>query len=230
MIDTAGTLTAAGQTVLDEGASRVYAAATHAVFSGNAFENLAKSNFEQIVVTGHDPAAPGAPGQRPRPAVRGPADRTRSAASSPTTRSPRSSAAEKPTVSSDADGRALLMERLGLTDDELCRVLDRRSADADRRRARPSAELPILLALTEDAAARVVPGVLRRWVRSAGPAGPPARPPARPRLPRPSRTTSTRSRGAASCSAAAARLRPCSLSRGLRRLEGHGRDPRRRAR
>src|SRR5438093_8259717 len=31
MIDTAGTLRAAGQTVLDEGASRIYAAATHAV-------------------------------------------------------------------------------------------------------------------------------------------------------------------------------------------------------
>ncbi|MEY2434095.1 MAG: ribose-phosphate pyrophosphokinae [Acidimicrobiaceae bacterium] len=61
MIDTAGTLTAAGQTVLDEGASRVYAAATHAVFSGNAFENLAKSNFEQIVVTDTIPTRPGAP-------------------------------------------------------------------------------------------------------------------------------------------------------------------------
>ena len=33
MIDTAGTLKAAAQTVLDEGAARVYAAATHAVFS-----------------------------------------------------------------------------------------------------------------------------------------------------------------------------------------------------
>ena len=31
MIDTAGTLRAAAQTVLDEGAARVYAAATHAV-------------------------------------------------------------------------------------------------------------------------------------------------------------------------------------------------------
>jgi ribose-phosphate pyrophosphokinase len=51
MIDTAGTLKAAGQTVIDEGASRVYAAATHGVFSGNAFENLASSHFEEIVVT-----------------------------------------------------------------------------------------------------------------------------------------------------------------------------------
>jgi ribose-phosphate pyrophosphokinase len=61
MIDTAGTLRAAGQTVLDEGAKRVYAAATHAVFSGNAFENLAASGFEQIVVTDTIPLRPGAP-------------------------------------------------------------------------------------------------------------------------------------------------------------------------
>src|SRR4051812_33918783 len=51
MIDTAGTLKAAAQTVLDEGAARVYAAATHPVFSGNAYENLASSGFEQVVVT-----------------------------------------------------------------------------------------------------------------------------------------------------------------------------------
>ena len=51
MIDTGGTLKAAAQTVLDEGAERVYAAATHAIFSGNAYENLAASKFEQIVVT-----------------------------------------------------------------------------------------------------------------------------------------------------------------------------------
>ena len=51
MIDTAGTLKAAGQTVLEEGAARVFATATHPVFSGNAYENLASSPFEQIVVT-----------------------------------------------------------------------------------------------------------------------------------------------------------------------------------
>jgi ribose-phosphate pyrophosphokinase len=51
MIDTAGTLGAAAKTVLDEGAARVYAAATHAIFSGNAFENLAAAGFEEIVVT-----------------------------------------------------------------------------------------------------------------------------------------------------------------------------------
>src|ERR671937_86414 len=61
MIDTAGTLKAAAQTVLDEGAARVYAAATHAVFSGDAFVNLASSRFEQIVVTDTIPLRPGAP-------------------------------------------------------------------------------------------------------------------------------------------------------------------------
>jgi ribose-phosphate pyrophosphokinase len=61
MIDTAGTLKAAAQTVLDEGAARVYAAATHAVLSGDAFENLASSRFEEIVVTDTIPLRPGAP-------------------------------------------------------------------------------------------------------------------------------------------------------------------------
>jgi ribose-phosphate pyrophosphokinase len=61
MIDTAGTLKAAAQTVLDEGAARVFAAATHPVLSGNAYENLAASSFEQIVVTDTIPLRPGAP-------------------------------------------------------------------------------------------------------------------------------------------------------------------------
>ncbi len=61
MIDTAGTLKAAAQTVLDAGASRVFSAATHPVFSGNAYENLAAAGFEQIVVTDTIPLRPGAP-------------------------------------------------------------------------------------------------------------------------------------------------------------------------
>jgi hypothetical protein len=65
------------------------------------------------------------------------------------------------------------MERLGLTEDELCRVLavDPLTLIAGELDHRP--ELAILLALTEEAAARVVPGVLQRWLRSAGPAGRP---------------------------------------------------------
>jgi ribose-phosphate pyrophosphokinase len=61
IIDTAGTLKAAAQAVKDAGARRVYAAATHGVFSGNAWENLAAANFEQIVVTDTIPLRPGAP-------------------------------------------------------------------------------------------------------------------------------------------------------------------------
>jgi ribose-phosphate pyrophosphokinase len=61
IIDTAGTLKAAADAVHDAGARRVYAAATHAVFSGNAWENLAAANFEQIVVTNTIPIRRGAP-------------------------------------------------------------------------------------------------------------------------------------------------------------------------
>jgi ribose-phosphate pyrophosphokinase len=61
IIDTAGTLRAAGETVKDEGARRVFAAATHPVLSGNAFANLAASPFERIVVTDTIPLQPGAP-------------------------------------------------------------------------------------------------------------------------------------------------------------------------
>jgi hypothetical protein len=68
---------------------------------------------------------------------------------------------------------ALLMERLGLSDDELCAVLDVDPLTLIAGELEHRPELPILLALTEDAAARVVPGVLQRWVRSAGPAGRP---------------------------------------------------------
>lgn len=61
MIDTAGTLCAAAETVANEGASRVMACATHGVFSGKAFENLEASPLEQIVVTDTLPLRPGAP-------------------------------------------------------------------------------------------------------------------------------------------------------------------------
>ncbi len=51
MIDTAGTLKAAAKTVREEGAAKVYAAATHGIFSGDAFQNLAEAGLEEIVVT-----------------------------------------------------------------------------------------------------------------------------------------------------------------------------------
>ncbi|HKG35504.1 MAG TPA: ribose-phosphate pyrophosphokinase [Solirubrobacterales bacterium] len=63
MIDTAGTLCAAARTVLDEGAARVIASATHGLFSGPAYERLAyeTSGIERIVVTDTVPLRPGAP-------------------------------------------------------------------------------------------------------------------------------------------------------------------------
>ncbi len=61
IIGTAGTLKAAADAVKDAGASRVYAAATHGIFSGNAYENLTAAGFEQCVVTDTVPLPPGAP-------------------------------------------------------------------------------------------------------------------------------------------------------------------------
>ncbi len=61
MNDTAGTVKAAARTVLEEGAARVYAAATHGVFSGDAFENLSASGLEEIVVTDTIPVSPDRP-------------------------------------------------------------------------------------------------------------------------------------------------------------------------
>ena len=63
MIDTAGTLRAAARTVLDEGAARVIACATHGVFSGAAYERLRYENsgIERIVVTDTIPTPPGEP-------------------------------------------------------------------------------------------------------------------------------------------------------------------------
>ncbi len=61
IIDTGGTLAAAAQTVLDEGASEVHAVATHGLFSGNAFETLAASPLSSIVVTDTVPLRDGAP-------------------------------------------------------------------------------------------------------------------------------------------------------------------------
>jgi ribose-phosphate pyrophosphokinase len=61
IIDTAGTLKAAAHAVREAGARRIYAAATHGVFSGNAWENLAEAGFEQVVVTDTLPKPKGSP-------------------------------------------------------------------------------------------------------------------------------------------------------------------------
>ena len=62
IIDTGGTLAAAAQTVLDEGAKKVYAVASHGLFSGSAFEILSDSPLAGIVVTDTVPLRDGAPG------------------------------------------------------------------------------------------------------------------------------------------------------------------------
>jgi ribose-phosphate pyrophosphokinase len=63
MIDTAGTLCAAAETLREEGAERVIASATHGVFSGPAYERLQyeSSGIERIVVTDTLPQRRGAP-------------------------------------------------------------------------------------------------------------------------------------------------------------------------
>src|SRR2546421_752642 len=72
-----------------------------------------------------------------------------------------------------AEGAHRLMDLLGLSEDELCRVLDADpltllSGQLDHR-----PELPILQDLLAEAEERAGAPVLRRWVRAAGPTGRP---------------------------------------------------------
>ncbi|HTT70829.1 MAG TPA: ribose-phosphate pyrophosphokinase [Anaeromyxobacteraceae bacterium] len=62
MIDTAGTLTNAAIALVDGGAARVYAYATHAVLSGPAVERIQKSPIEEVVVTDTIPLSADAQG------------------------------------------------------------------------------------------------------------------------------------------------------------------------
>jgi ribose-phosphate pyrophosphokinase len=61
IIGTGSTLSAAAQTVLDEGAEQVFAVATHGLFSGDAFANLESGPLSGIVVTDTVPLREGAP-------------------------------------------------------------------------------------------------------------------------------------------------------------------------
>ncbi len=65
------------------------------------------------------------------------------------------------------------MDVLGLSAEELCEVLDVDPLSLLSGQLEHRPELPILLDLLEDAAQRAGPGVLRRWVRAAGPSGRP---------------------------------------------------------
>src|ERR1700735_4884907 len=51
IIDTAGTLVKTAEALLEQGAEKVYACATHAVLSGPAVERIRASRLEQLVVT-----------------------------------------------------------------------------------------------------------------------------------------------------------------------------------
>ena len=51
MIDTAGSLVAAATTLKAKGAKKIYACATHGLFSGPAYERLENSCIEEVVVT-----------------------------------------------------------------------------------------------------------------------------------------------------------------------------------
>ncbi len=65
------------------------------------------------------------------------------------------------------------MELLGLSEDELCEVLDTDPLTLLSGQLEHRGELPILLDLLDDAAERAGPAVLPRWVRAQGPAGRP---------------------------------------------------------
>ena len=60
IIDTAGTLCKTADALVDAGASKVYACATHAVLSGPAVERIAHSKIEQVIVTNTIPLSPAA--------------------------------------------------------------------------------------------------------------------------------------------------------------------------
>ncbi|MEM1367255.1 MAG: ribose-phosphate pyrophosphokinase [Cyanobacteria bacterium P01_H01_bin.15] len=58
MIDTAGTIVEGAKLLRREGAERIYACATHAVFSGPAIERLSAGDFEEVIVTNTIPVKP----------------------------------------------------------------------------------------------------------------------------------------------------------------------------
>jgi len=57
LIDTAGTLCTAARAVMDKGARRVVACATHGVFSGPAIQRIEESPLDEVVVTDSVPAS-----------------------------------------------------------------------------------------------------------------------------------------------------------------------------
>lgn len=66
MISTGGTLVEAAKTLNDRGAQRVFACATHGIFAGAAFDQIADSHLEEIIVTNTIPLPPEAEAARIR--------------------------------------------------------------------------------------------------------------------------------------------------------------------
>jgi hypothetical protein len=65
------------------------------------------------------------------------------------------------------------MDVLGLSEDEVCTVLDADPLTLLSGQLEHRPELPILLDLLAEAEAQAGAAVLRRWVRAAGPSGRP---------------------------------------------------------
>lgn len=61
LIDTAGTLCNAAEVLKDKGATEVYAAGTHAIFSGPAYRRIEDSSIKEVVVTDTLPLKEGEP-------------------------------------------------------------------------------------------------------------------------------------------------------------------------
>jgi hypothetical protein len=68
---------------------------------------------------------------------------------------------------------ARLMDILGLSDDELCRILDADPLTLLSGQLEHRPELPILLTMLDEALETADPGLLRRWLRATGPQGRP---------------------------------------------------------
>ncbi len=76
-------------------------------------------------------------------------------------------------VASGSDAAARLMELLELSEDELCQVLDVDALTLLSGQLEHRPELPILLALLDEASERAGPHVLASWMRAPGPSGRP---------------------------------------------------------
>ncbi len=59
MIDTAGTVAKGASALVQQGAGPIYAAATHAILSGKAVQNLEESPIQEVVVTNTVPVTDG---------------------------------------------------------------------------------------------------------------------------------------------------------------------------